>query len=125
MPSTGAMIDSLVGSGVSHYSGFKLLQGIGLYIEERNERETGYIRPVPTSKEDIFKDPNMSRIDKLKLMRFLRHIASQDVLLDGVCVPVASNSELPTHRLPQHEGMSPCETLFRMILICRHPLCQG
>lgn len=90
------MIDSLIGSGVSRYGGFKLLQGIGLYIEEQNEGGKACIRPVPTSKEDIFKDTDMPRVDKLKLMRFLRHIASQDVLLGGLC-PIASNTKLPTH----------------------------
>ncbi|KAF8334978.1 GDP dissociation inhibitor-domain-containing protein [Cantharellus anzutake] len=79
IPSKGAMIDSLIGSGVSRYGGFNLLQGIGMYVEEG---ETGYFRPVPASKEDIFKDKSMSRVEKLKLMKFLRYIVSDEGKLE-------------------------------------------
>jgi len=64
IPATGPLISSLIGSGVSRYGEFKLLQKLSVYLE-------GEFRSVPGSKEDIFKSKELSLIDKRKLMRFL------------------------------------------------------
>ncbi|KAI5119632.1 hypothetical protein M0805_007895 [Coniferiporia weirii] len=62
--STGPLISSLIGSGVSRYGGFKLLERICVYSP------SGF-SSVPGSKEDIFKSKELSLLDKRKLMRFL------------------------------------------------------
>lgn len=65
IPSTGPLIDSLIASGVSRYGGFKLLEQVALYDGP------GKVRPVPGSKEDIFRDKSLSLLHKRRLMRFL------------------------------------------------------
>lgn len=65
IPSIGPLIDSLVASGVSRYGGFKLLEQVALY------ESPGVVKPVPGSKEDIFKDTSLSLLHKRRLMRFL------------------------------------------------------
>lgn len=65
VPSTGPLIDALVASGVSRYGGFKLLERVALFDSP------GRIKPVPASKEDVFKDKHLSLVDKRRLMRFL------------------------------------------------------
>ncbi|KAF5351405.1 hypothetical protein D9757_012631 [Collybiopsis confluens] len=64
IPATGPLISSLVGSGVSRYGGFRLIEAVAVY---RN----GRVQMVPGSKEDIFKDKSISLLDKRRLMRFL------------------------------------------------------
>ncbi|KAF9518422.1 hypothetical protein BS47DRAFT_1325426 [Hydnum rufescens UP504] len=70
IPSTGELVGALVQSGVSRYSGFRLLQGLGLYAPD-NSSDTP-IRLVPATKEDVFKDKDMSLVAKRKLMKFLQ-----------------------------------------------------
>ncbi|KDQ14153.1 hypothetical protein BOTBODRAFT_188049 [Botryobasidium botryosum FD-172 SS1] len=65
LPSTGPLIDTLIKSGVSRYGGFRLLEGVSVYTGD------GVIKRVPSSKEDVFKDKEMSLLDKRKLMKFL------------------------------------------------------
>jgi len=65
------MIESLVGSGVSRYGGFKLLEGVGIYSAG------GQVKRVPSSKEDVFKDKDMGILDKRKLMKFLMFVTSE------------------------------------------------
>ncbi|KAJ7174339.1 FAD/NAD-P-binding domain-containing protein [Mycena filopes] len=69
IPSTGPLIDALVGSGVSRYGGFRLVERICVY------EPSGTIKPVPGSKEDIFKNKDISLLDKRRLMRFLMFAA--------------------------------------------------
>ncbi|KAE9410705.1 FAD/NAD(P)-binding domain-containing protein [Gymnopus androsaceus JB14] len=64
IPATGPLISSLVASGVSRYGGFRLIEQIGVYSENK-------VKPVPASKEDIFKDKSISLLEKRRLMRFL------------------------------------------------------
>ncbi|KIK59984.1 hypothetical protein GYMLUDRAFT_244766 [Collybiopsis luxurians FD-317 M1] len=64
IPATGPLISSLVGSGVSRYGEFRLVEAVAVYRD-------GKVQTVPGSKEDIFKDKNISLLDKRRLMRFL------------------------------------------------------
>ncbi|KAF7776099.1 hypothetical protein Agabi119p4_4492 [Agaricus bisporus var. burnettii] len=65
IPSTGPFIDALVQSGVSKYSSFRLLERIAVYDG------SGGLKNVPGSKEDVFKNQDISLIQKRRLMRFL------------------------------------------------------
>ncbi|KAJ7746669.1 FAD/NAD(P)-binding domain-containing protein [Mycena metata] len=69
IPSTGPLIDALVASGVSRYGGFRLIERVCVY------EASGIVKPVPGSKEDIFKDKDISLLDKRRLMRFLMFTA--------------------------------------------------
>ncbi|THH08028.1 hypothetical protein EW145_g2982 [Phellinidium pouzarii] len=62
--STGPLISSLIGSGVSRYGGFNLLGNISVY-------SAAGFKSVPGSKEEIFKSKELSLMDKRRLMRFL------------------------------------------------------
>ncbi|TFK56282.1 FAD/NAD(P)-binding domain-containing protein [Heliocybe sulcata] len=64
IPSTGPLISSLIGSGVSRYGGYKLLERIAVF-------SSGQVRNVPGSKEDVFKNKDLSLLEKRRLMRFL------------------------------------------------------
>lgn len=52
-------------SGVSKYSGFRLVDCVSVY------ESSGRVSNVPGSKEDIFKNKDISLIEKRRLMRFL------------------------------------------------------
>lgn len=69
IPSVGSMITSLVSSGVSRYGGYRLLEQVGAYDL------SGIVKTVPGSKEDVFKNKDISLIDKRRLMRFLTFAA--------------------------------------------------
>ncbi|KAJ7185918.1 FAD/NAD(P)-binding domain-containing protein [Mycena filopes] len=69
IPATGPLIDALVGSGVSRYGGFRLVERVCVY------EASGTVKPVPGSKEDIFKNKDISLLDKRRLMRFLMFAA--------------------------------------------------
>ncbi|KAJ7131635.1 GDP dissociation inhibitor-domain-containing protein [Mycena crocata] len=69
IPSTGPLIDALVASGVAKYGGFRLIERICVY-------SSGSVKPVPGSKEDIFKNKEISLVDKRRLMRFLMFAAA-------------------------------------------------
>ena len=71
IPSTGPLITSLVASGVSKYSGFRLLDCVGIHDL------TGRVKQVPGSKEDIFKSKEISLVEKRRLMRFLTFAAGE------------------------------------------------
>ena len=71
IPSTGPLISSLVASGVSKYSGFRLLDCVGVHDP------SGRVKQVPGSKEDIFKSKEISLVEKRRLMRFLTFAASE------------------------------------------------
>ncbi|GJJ07809.1 hypothetical protein Clacol_002014 [Clathrus columnatus] len=72
IPSVGPLIDTIVGSGVSRYGRFKLLDASFVY----DSSQTLAFRRVPGSKEDIFRARDISLIDKRKLMRFLQFALS-------------------------------------------------
>ncbi|CAL1701889.1 unnamed protein product [Somion occarium] len=71
IPSVGPLVDSLVASGVSRYGGFKLLESIAVFDQPSK------VKPVPTSKEDVFKNKELSLVDKRRLMRFLLFAAGE------------------------------------------------
>ncbi|KAH9978246.1 GDP dissociation inhibitor-domain-containing protein [Lactifluus volemus] len=64
IPSVGPLISSLLGSGVSRYGGYRLLERVGIYSNANG------LQNVPGSKEDIFKS-SLNLIEKRRLMRFL------------------------------------------------------
>ncbi|KAK0469548.1 GDP dissociation inhibitor-domain-containing protein [Desarmillaria tabescens] len=66
IPSVGPLISSLVASGVSRYGGFQLVERVGIY-----DASSGTVKGVPGSKEDVFKNKDISLVDKRRLMRFL------------------------------------------------------
>ncbi|KAJ7717058.1 FAD/NAD-P-binding domain-containing protein [Mycena maculata] len=70
IPSNGPLIDALVASGVARYGGFRLIERICVY------NPSGTIEPVPGSKEEIFKNKEISLVDKRRLMRFLMFAAA-------------------------------------------------
>lgn len=65
IPSIGPIISSLISSGVAKYGGFRLLDRVGVYDQ------SGIIKYVPGTKEDVFKNKDINLIDKRRLMRFL------------------------------------------------------
>ncbi|KAJ7273370.1 GDP dissociation inhibitor-domain-containing protein [Mycena rebaudengoi] len=71
IPSTGPLIESLVASGVARYGGFRLIERVCVYDA------SGVVKPVPGSKEDIFKNKDISLVDKRRLMRFLMFAAGE------------------------------------------------
>lgn len=70
IPSVGPLISSLISSGVARYGGYRLLERVGIY-------ESGIVKDVPSGKEDIFKNKDISLIDKRRLMRFLAFAAGE------------------------------------------------
>ncbi|KAJ6465081.1 GDP dissociation inhibitor-domain-containing protein [Mycena vitilis] len=71
IPSTGPLIDALVASGVARYGGFRLVERVFVY------EPAGTVKPVPGSKEDVFKNKEISLLDKRRLMRFLMFAAGE------------------------------------------------
>jgi len=71
IPAVGPLISSLVSSGVSRYGGFRLLEQVGVYTL------SGKVMLVPGSKEDIFKNKDITLLDKRRLMRFLLFATSE------------------------------------------------
>ncbi|KAJ7880258.1 GDP dissociation inhibitor-domain-containing protein [Mycena olivaceomarginata] len=69
IPSTGPLIAALVASGVSRYGGFRLIERVCVY------HSSGTVKSVPGSKEDVFKNKDISLLDKRRLMRFLMFAA--------------------------------------------------
>ncbi|KAJ7446885.1 FAD/NAD(P)-binding domain-containing protein [Mycena galericulata] len=72
IPSNGPLIDALVASGVSRYGGFRMIERVCVYDP------SGTVKPVPGSKEDVFKNKEISLVDKRRLMRFLMFAAGED-----------------------------------------------
>ncbi|KAH7101081.1 FAD/NAD(P)-binding domain-containing protein [Auriculariales sp. MPI-PUGE-AT-0066] len=64
--SAGPFIDAIVRSGVSKYGSYKLLEALALY-----HPASGLLRPVPGNKEDIFRSPDLTLLEKRRLMKFL------------------------------------------------------
>lgn len=69
IPSVGPLISTLVGSGVSRYGGFKLLEKVALY------HSPGRIQNVPNTKEDVFNNKHISLVNKRRLMRFFTFVS--------------------------------------------------
>lgn len=64
IPALGPLITALIASGVSKYTGFKLLDSVCIYSQD------GTVKNVPGSKDAIFTS-DISLIEKRRLMRFL------------------------------------------------------
>jgi len=81
LPSRGPLIQTLIYSGVSKYVSFRILNSVSVW-EGVNET----IRRVPGSKEQVFKDKEISLMEKRRLMKFLMFTAGEfedDPLLKG------------------------------------------
>lgn len=76
-PSVSPSLDVLIRSGVAKYATFRLLQRTAVW-DSRSSSERSPLRPVPSSKEDIFKTPNtdLSLLEKRKIMKFLQACAT-------------------------------------------------
>ncbi|KAK0480139.1 rab escort protein [Armillaria novae-zelandiae] len=66
IPSAGPLISALIASGVSRYGGFQLVERVGIH-----DVSSGTVKGVPGSKEDVFKNKDISLVDKRRLMRFI------------------------------------------------------
>lgn len=75
VPCAGPTIDVLIRSKVASYCTFRLLQKTAVYDAEQEMAGKWPMRKVPASKEDIFKDKDLSLIDKRKLMKLLQKAA--------------------------------------------------
>jgi RAB protein geranylgeranyltransferase component A len=64
-PATGPLIRTLIQSGVTQYSTFKLLDIVGIHHTHNR------VITILASKEDVFKTKALSLIEKRKLMKFL------------------------------------------------------
>ena len=79
LPSRGPLIQTLINSGVSKYVSFRMLDSVSVW------QENG-IRRVPGSKEQVFKDKEISLMEKRRLMKFLMFSAGEfedDDILKG------------------------------------------
>lgn len=70
LPSTGPFLSALISSGVSRYGAYRLLERVAVF-------DSGALRAVPASKEDVFKASELSLLDKRRLMRFLTFAAGE------------------------------------------------
>lgn len=64
IPAVGPFLSSVMASGVARYASFKLLGSVSIYHD-------GHFEQVPRGKEDVFRDQQISLIEKRRLMRFL------------------------------------------------------
>lgn len=110
VPSTSPLIDSLIVSGVSRYSTFRLLESTSIFLPgsagpaegdeaeaeakakadaKANAKTKTKKKKVPGSKEDVFKDKTIGLVDKRRLMKILMWIMGDfegtDELL-GSCI---------------------------------------
>ncbi|KII96080.1 hypothetical protein PLICRDRAFT_35041 [Plicaturopsis crispa FD-325 SS-3] len=72
IPSVGPFISCLVSSGVARYGGFRLLERVAVY-----DRAGDTLKTVPSSKEDVFKNKDITLLDKRRIMRFLMFAVSE------------------------------------------------
>lgn len=77
IPSVSPLIDTLVASGVSRYSTFRLLESTSIYVPAASGDIRGEARRVPGSKEDVFKDKTIGLREKRGLMKVLLWIAGE------------------------------------------------
>jgi hypothetical protein len=77
IPSVSPLIDTLVASGVSRYSTFRLLESTSIYVPAASDDVGGEARRVPGSKEDVFKDKTIGLREKRSLMKVLLWIAGE------------------------------------------------
>ncbi|UZJ51371.1 hypothetical protein CBS101457_000691 [Exobasidium rhododendri] len=89
VPCAGPTIDILIRSKVASYCTFRLLQKTAIYHTHEGDLDSSWsLRKVPSSKEDIFKDKDLSLIDKRKLMKLLQKAGPGAKDEDEVQVPI-------------------------------------
>ncbi|WVR03857.1 hypothetical protein IAU60_000855 [Kwoniella sp. DSM 27419] len=77
LPSRGKLIDTLIGSDVSKYVSFRLLDSVSVYDESDAQSVPSRVKRVPGSKEEVFKDKSVGLLDKRRLMKFLMFAAGE------------------------------------------------
>lgn len=70
--SGGLLVNHLVQSDVAKYGGFRLLDMIGIVESSTDQNPAITLRRVPSSKEDVFRDAELTLLEKRKLMRLLQ-----------------------------------------------------
>ncbi|KAK2459728.1 hypothetical protein APHAL10511_008262 [Amanita phalloides] len=75
IPSVGPTIASLVSSGVARYGGYKLVDHISVYDASSTPPS---FKSVPCRREDVFKNAEISLVEKRRIMRFLTFAASEE-----------------------------------------------
>jgi len=81
LPSRGSLISTLIASDISKYVSFRLLDSVSVW-----DAQSGGVRRVPGSKEEVFKDTSIGLVEKRKLMKFLMFAAGDfeaDPILAG------------------------------------------
>lgn len=73
LPSRGPLISTLIDSGVSKYVSFRMLDSVSVWSADTTGGGGGGggVRRVPGSKEQVFKDKDISLMEKRRLMKFL------------------------------------------------------
>ncbi|PRW45613.1 rab s geranylgeranyltransferase component A 2 [Chlorella sorokiniana] len=105
MYGAGPTIHLLLGSGAHHYLEFKLVQGS--YMLETppagaNPSAAAQMRSVPSSRADVFKDRQLSPLQKRSLMRFLKAAAEA---LEGEGPLKDAFDEQPITALLEQQGL--------------------
>ncbi|KAL1920342.1 uncharacterized protein VTP21DRAFT_1488 [Calcarisporiella thermophila] len=75
---TGEMVEALIRSGVGKYLEFKALESISILD---SEKKTFF--KVPSSKNDVFTNTDLSLVDKRRLMKFLKAALEESLELEG------------------------------------------
>jgi RAB protein geranylgeranyltransferase component A len=98
---------------VSKYVSFRILDSVSVW--QQTEDGEGKVRRVPGSKEQVFKDKDISLMEKRRLMKFLMFAAGEfedDVLLKGTScrLSMAWTDEQAKRKkrfLPSYKSLSP------------------
>lgn len=72
IPALSPFVDTLIQSGASNYSGFRLLESVALL----HSTAESTLQSIPMSKEAIFNSPDLSLVQKRRIMKFLQFAVS-------------------------------------------------
>ncbi|KAG8689798.1 Rab proteins geranylgeranyltransferase component A [Ceratobasidium sp. 395] len=68
IPATGPFVAALVNSGVARYGSFALPKRVAMAVGDADARS---FKSVPSSKQDVFRDRDVSLVQKRRLIKFL------------------------------------------------------
>lgn len=85
VPAMSPFVDTLIESGASNYSGFRLLEALAVSSSAQEEGQ-GRLQRMPCSKEEIFNSKEMTLLEKRKLMKFLQFAVADQQSDQGECV---------------------------------------
>lgn len=77
IPSLSPLIQTLIDSGTSRYSTFRLLESSSIYARDAEGEGPGKATKVPGCKEDVFTDKAIGLVDKRRLMKVLMWCAGE------------------------------------------------